>query len=219
MKWRISWLCRQKLSSATGRSRGPGFTANCGGRMEPGAERWEKVKSLFDAALEQSPEERKRFLADRCDNEAVRAEVLSLLRNHDSADDFILLRTEGVVAAATEPRSDQALAPGARLGPYEITAFLDAGGMGEVYRARDARLDRNVAVKVLPRSLASDRDRLRRFELEARSVAALNHPNILAIYEIGLQDCIAFLVSELLEGHTLRHHLASGALQVRRVLE
>jgi len=187
--------------------------------MEPGSERWERVKSLFDAALERSPEERERFLADRCDDEDVRAEVLSLLHNHDSADNFMLSGTEGVLAGAAEPPSDQALVSGARLGPYEITAFLEAGGMGEVYRARDTRLDRHVAVKVLPRTLAGDRDRLRRFELEARAVAALNHPNILALYDIGVQDGTFYAVSELLEGRTLRHHLASGALTVRRVLE
>jgi serine/threonine protein kinase len=91
--------------------------------------------------------------------------------------------------------------------------------MGEVYRARDARLNRNVAVKVLPRALAGDHDRLRRFELEARSVAVLNHPNILALYDIGVQDGTPYVVSELLEGRSLRHHLASGPLSLRRATE
>ena len=111
------------------------------------------------------------------------------------------------------------LTAGTRLGPYEITAFLGAGGMGEVYRARDTRLDRCVAVKVLPEVLARDRDRLRRFEQEARAVAALNHPNILAVYDIGSQDSTSFIVSELLEGSTLRQHLANGALSTRKVIE
>jgi eukaryotic-like serine/threonine-protein kinase len=187
--------------------------------MEPASERWEKVKSLFDAALEQSPEGRKRFLADQCDDEDVRAEVLSLLRNHDSAGNFMPSRAEGAVTAATELPPEQRLIPGVRLGPYEVTAFLDAGGMGEVYRARDTRLDRNVAVKVLPQALAGDRDRLRRFELEARAVAALNHPNILALFDIGVQDGTPYVVSELLEGRTLRHHLAGGPLSARRAID
>ncbi len=95
-----------------------------------------------------------------------------------------------------------ALKPGTILGQYEIRSPLGAGGMGEVYRARDTRLDRDVAVKVLPESLTSNPDRLRRFEQEARAAAALNHPNILAVYQMGTQDGVSFLVSELLEGET-----------------
>ena len=100
-----------------------------------------------------------------------------------------------------------ALKPGTILGQYEIRSPLGAGGMGEVYRARDTRLDRDVAVKVLPESLTSNPDRLRRFEQEARAAAALNHPNILAVYQMGTQDGVSFLVSELLEGETLRERL------------
>ena len=90
-----------------------------------------------------------------------------------------------------------ALKPGTILGQYEIRSPLGAGGMGEVYRARDTRLDRDVAVKVLPESLTSNPDRLHRFEQEARAAAALNHPNILAVYQMGTQDGVSFLVSEL----------------------
>src|SRR3954451_24807140 len=97
-----------------------------------------------------------------------------------------------------------ALSPGTRLGPYEILAPLGAGGMGEVYRARDSRLRRDVAIKVLPRAFSADVDRLRRFEQEARAAAALNHPNILAVYDIGTAEDAPFIVSELLEGETLR---------------
>jgi eukaryotic-like serine/threonine-protein kinase len=96
-----------------------------------------------------------------------------------------------------------ALTSGTKLGPYGIIAPLGAGSMDEVYRARDARLGREVAVKVLPESFAADADRLRRFEQEARAVAALNHPNILALHDIGLQDGLHYLVTELLEGETL----------------
>ena len=100
--------------------------------------------------------------------------------------------------------------PGTRLGPYEILAPLGAGGMGEVYRARDTRLGRDVAVKVLPAQLAADADALARFEREAKAVAALSHPNILAIYDFGTADGIAYVVTELLEGETLRERLQAG---------
>jgi Tol biopolymer transport system component len=112
-----------------------------------------------------------------------------------------------------------ALTSGTKLGPYEILAPLGAGGMGEVYRARDTRLNRDVAIKVLPEALAHDADRLRRFEQEARTIAALNHPNILGIHDIGTHDGAPFLVSEFLEGQTLREKLVSGALPVRRAIE
>jgi sugar lactone lactonase YvrE len=111
------------------------------------------------------------------------------------------------------------LGPGTKLGPYEIAGAIGAGGMGEVYRARDARLGRDVAIKVLPASFASDPERLRRFEQEARAVAALNHPNILAIHDIGTNDSAPFLVTELLEGETLRERLAEGALPVRKAID
>src|SRR5262249_22305897 len=111
------------------------------------------------------------------------------------------------------------LAPGTQLGPYEITAALGAGGMGEVYRARDTRLERTVAIKVLPEALAKDSGRLRRFEQEARTIAALSHPNILGIHDTGTYEGTPYLVSELLEGETLRDTLLGGALPVRRAIE
>ncbi len=108
------------------------------------------------------------------------------------------------------------LAAGTKLGPYEIISPIGAGGMGEVYRAKDTRLGRDVALKVLPESFARDADRLRRFEQEARSVAALNHPNILAIHDIGEQDGAPYIVSELLEGSSLRVEMDRGALSSRK---
>ena len=110
------------------------------------------------------------------------------------------------------------LAPGTRLGPYEIVAPLGAGGMGEVYRAKDTRLGREVAVKILPAAFSGDPDRLRRFEQEARAAGALNHPNILTIHDIGAHEGSPYVVSELLEGETLRERLAGGPIPERKAI-
>jgi serine/threonine protein kinase/Tol biopolymer transport system component len=110
------------------------------------------------------------------------------------------------------------LSPGTRLGPYEVLGQLGAGGMGEVWRARDSRLQREVAIKVLPGELSSDAGRLKRFEKEARSASALNHPNIVTIYEIGFADSVSFIAMELVEGKTLRELLFAGPLPIKRVL-
>jgi Tol biopolymer transport system component len=109
-----------------------------------------------------------------------------------------------------------ALTPGTKIGPYEIVSPLGAGGMGEVYRARDPRLGREVAIKVLPSSLSADPGRLQRFEQEARSASALNHPNILVVYDVGTDNGVPYLVTELLEGETLRERLRDSALPVRK---
>ncbi|MBI1790601.1 MAG: serine/threonine protein kinase [Acidobacteria bacterium] len=111
------------------------------------------------------------------------------------------------------------LPPGAWLGPYQVLAPLGAGGMGEVYRAKDTRLGRDVAIKVLPTAFANDPDRLRRFEQEARAAGALNHPNILVIHDIGAHDDVPYVVSELLEGETLRARLNTGTLPQRKAVE
>jgi serine/threonine protein kinase len=111
------------------------------------------------------------------------------------------------------------LSAGTRLGSYEILAAIGAGGMGEVYRAHDPRLGRDVAIKVLPAALSADADRLRRFEQEARAAAALNHPNILTVHEIGTHDGQPYIVSELLEGKTLRDALGHGALPVKKAID
>jgi eukaryotic-like serine/threonine-protein kinase len=111
------------------------------------------------------------------------------------------------------------LTTGTKIGPYEILSPLGAGGMGEVYRARDTRLGRDVAIKVLPESMARDPERLRRFETEARAVAALNHPNILSVHDVGTHNGTPYLVSECLEGQSLRQELSHGALPLRRLVE
>jgi hypothetical protein len=110
------------------------------------------------------------------------------------------------------------LSAGVRLGPYDVLSRLGAGGMGEVWRARDARLQRDVAVKVLPSELSTDAGRLKRFEKEARSASALNHPNIVTIYDIGQSDSVSYIAMELVEGKTLRELLFAGPLPIKRVL-
>src|ERR1700693_3321397 len=112
-----------------------------------------------------------------------------------------------------------ALSPGTRLGPYEILAPLGAGGMGEVYRARDTRLKREVAIKVLSESVAADADRRKRFEQEARSASALNHANIVTIHDIGSSDSTVYIAMEIVEGRTLREVLHEGSLPAKRLLD
>ena len=111
------------------------------------------------------------------------------------------------------------VAAGTRLGPYDVVALIGAGAMGEVYRARDTRLNRDVALKVLPASAAVDDHRLRRFEQEARATAALNHPNILAVFDVGAESGHNYVVSELLDGETLRARLKVGPVPLRKALE
>ncbi len=108
---------------------------------------------------------------------------------------------------------------GTRLGPYEIVAPLGAGGMGEVYRARDERLKRDVAIKVLPAELATDPERRSRFEREARAASALSHPNILTIYDIGTHDSTVYIAMELVEGGTLKDLIASGPVPIKKLLD
>src|SRR6476661_10360629 len=110
------------------------------------------------------------------------------------------------------------LAVGTLLGPYQILASLGAGGMGEVYRARDRKLDRDVAIKVLPESVAADPDALARFEREAKAVAALSHPNILSIFDFGTHGGVSYAVTELLEGETLRGKLDGSTVTQRQAV-
>ena len=111
------------------------------------------------------------------------------------------------------------LSPGTRLGPYEIASTIGAGGMGEVYCAKDLRLRREVAIKVLPAAFSNDSERLRRFEQEAQAAGSMNHPNILAVYDLGTHDGTFYVVSELLEGETLRKRLVEGPIPARKAID
>ena len=147
-------------------------------------ERWQQIDRVLDAALERGPGERAAFLDGACAGDAeLRREVESLLRAHEQVGSFI---EEPPAEAARELLGgDTAALVGRQIGHYQITASLGVGGMGEVYRARDMRLGREVAIKVLPPAFSSDRERLLRFEREARTASSLNHPNVCTIHEIG----------------------------------
>src|SRR5262249_22446872 len=161
-------------------------------------------------ALEVAPEQRPAFLDQAClRDDSLRHEVESLLASADTVgSDFLPSSTLHLT-----------LAKGTVLGDYEVQSLIGTGGMGEVYRARDCRLDRDVAIKVLPIYLSSNRDRLWRFEQEARVAAALNHPNILAVFQMGTYEGASYLVTELLDGLTVREHLRCGPLPVPKAID
>ena len=178
-------------------------------------ERWHRIEELFHAALARGPESRPVFLNEACGADAeLRREVESLLAHGEQADTF--LKTHRLEATAT-------ILLGKQLGPYRILSPLGVGGMGEVYRAHDSKLSRDVAIKTLPREFARDPERLARFRREARTLASLNHPNIAAIYGLGEFDGAMYLVLELVEGETLQGPLPIGkaldyALQISEAL-
>ena len=174
-------------------------------------ERWQQVKGVLQEALELKPYERPAFLDRACSTDhSLRREVESLLSSSNDARSSFL---------QSAPNAGLRLSKGVRLGDFEILSLLGAGGMGEVYRARDHRLDRDVALKVLPRFVSFDHERLRRFEQEAKAAAALNHPNILAVFQMGTYEAAPYVVSELLEGETLREQLKHGPLTLKKAID
>ena len=174
-------------------------------------ERWEKVREVLGQVLELAPEKRDQFLDAACQNDhSLRSQVESLLSSDESARSSFL---------QSVPAQAPALTKGTRLGDYEILSLVGSGGMGEVYRARDIKLKRDVAIKVLPAYWSRDPERLQRFELEAQAAAALNHSNITAIFHVGQYDGAPYIVTELLSGETLRDHLRKGPLRLREALD
>jgi serine/threonine-protein kinase len=172
-------------------------------------ERWDRVKEVFQAAADRDPSERASYLDSTCAGEPeIRREVESLLAHHDATGEFLTPPPPGAAAPSSEAEPE--LSPGTSLGPYAIVELLGAGGMGQVYRARDTRLGREVAIKVLPQGLQNDPDALARFTREMKALAALSHPSITAIYDVGEHEGIRFAVMELLEGETLRARLRRG---------
>jgi eukaryotic-like serine/threonine-protein kinase len=174
-------------------------------------ERWQKIRDVLERALELAPSDRSAYLNQACSSDqSLRQEVETLLASSDGVRSSFLQSSSALRVTLT---------PGAKLGEYEVESLLGSGGMGEVYRARDSRLGRDVAIKVLPSFASADLNRLRRFEQEARAAAALNHPNILAVFQMGTYEGAPYLVSELLDGETLREQIKRGRLSVRKAVD
>jgi len=183
------------------------------------AEQWERVARLHEAASVLPSEERVAFLREACEgDEALREEVQSLLASEAAAGDF--LNAGALRDAAHLLMQDNLLSlVGERVGSYEVLALIGAGGMGEVYRAHDSRLGRDVAIKILPALVTQSTDARSRFEREARAVAAMSHPNIRSLYDVGESHGRLYAVMELLEGETLRTRLGGGPLPIRKAVE
>ena len=180
---------------------------------------WQKVREIFDSALRHKPEERRRFVNEVCgDDKTLLAEVESLLSSHDSAESFMETPAVAEVAHMIEIETKK-LEAGKRFGHYEIIEQIGAGGMGEVYLAKDTRLERKTAIKILRGNVAQDEERMQRFVREAKSASALNHPNIITIYEIGETDNTHFIATEYIEGDTLRERLKGASINLKSALE
>jgi eukaryotic-like serine/threonine-protein kinase len=182
-------------------------------------ERWQRVKDLFRSALERDAGERAAFLERACGgDEGLRREVESLLESYSDSDTFMETPVAGAAASLLrEEQADDLV--GRRLGRYEVAALIGEGGMGRVYLARDAKLGRKVALKLLPGEFTADEERLRRFEQEARAASSLNHPNILTIYEVGEAAGARYIAAEFVEGETLRERLARAPLSAAEALD
>src|SRR5262245_41677528 len=182
-------------------------------------ERWKKLDALFHEALGLHGEARATHLAKVCgDDEQLREEAERLIAAHERAGSFI----DSPIFAGTEGLTndeDNESQVGRRIGPYQVVSLLGQGGMGKGYLAEEIRLERKVAIKVLPAAVTQDPDRLLRFEREAKATSALNHPNILTIHEIGEVDGAHYIVSEFVEGETLREQMRRGPLSLAAALD
>ena len=180
-----------------------------GGRVSSASVDWPRIKALFDSAVVLDVGARSAFLTEACGGDSrLRQQVEALLVSSDRAGSFL----ENAVAALTERPTDDLI--GRTVGTYRIVSLVGAGGMGAVYKAHDAKLDREVALKLLPREVASDPDRLRRFDAEAHAASSLSHPNILVIHDFGELDGRPFIVSEFVDGETLRQRLDRGPVPI-----
>ena len=173
-------------------------------------ERWQQIKEVLAVVLDRVPDERDAYLNQVCIEPSLRREVDSLIAADERGDGDLMERP---------PVESGALRTGTKLGSYEIVGLLGAGGMGEVYQARDCKLGRNVALKVLPAAFLHDPDRLSRFQREARMLASLNHPNIATIHGLEQSDGVHYLVMELVPGQALAQRLRAGPLPVKEVLD
>ncbi len=182
-------------------------------------EKWEQVGQLYQAALELKVGDRSAFLDQACGaDQALRREVESLLAADAPAEGFLAAGAMQDAAKALAEAKSISLV-GQRLGHYQILSLLGAGGMSEVYLAQDTKLGRQAALKLLPAQFTLDSERVRRFEREARAASALNHPNIITIHEIGQTEQLHFIVTEYVEGQTLRQRLANERMKLNEALE
>src|SRR5215831_5054940 len=185
--------------------------------MKP--QRWQQINDLFQSAVERAPEERTAFLEQACHgDEGLRSEVESLIALDERAENFIETPAFEVAPELLTSERTGAMM-GELIGHYRIDSLIGVGGMGEVYLATDMQLERKVALKLLPGYLTADEAQLSRFKSEARSASALNHPNILTVYEIGSDGKRQFIATEFIEGVTLRTWLADGRMNLRAALE
>jgi serine/threonine protein kinase len=180
-------------------------------RSELNPERWKEIERLYHSSIELPADQQTRFLAEACADSEIRQHVATLLAHRDRGLTFID-RPALDVAADIATRGHSGVLVGRRIGPYEVTSLIGAGGMGVVYRAHDSRLDRDVALKLLPAELDNERELLVRLEQEAKLLASLNHPNIAAIYDLEESDGIRCLVLELIDGETLADRLRRGRI-------
>jgi len=178
-------------------------------------ERWQQVREILHAALERTPERRALFLAEACVNDdELRSEVNALLSAHGNAGKFLVTPALAISAQLCAP-----LAVGTRLGPYEILDRIGAGGMGEVYRGRDSRLERTVAIKILSGNVIHDPDHRQRFLQEARAASALSHPNIVTLHDIGSDSGVDFFVMEYVPEKSLDRLISAKPLPLAEVLD
>jgi serine/threonine protein kinase/tetratricopeptide (TPR) repeat protein len=184
------------------------------------SDRWPQLEALFYEAVALDPAARKSFLDDHCGSDAaLRQEVESLLASADQPIDFLEKPIQAAAQKMVANPRGRALQPGTRFARYEIISVAGAGGMGEVYLARDTQLKRNVALKLLAPELTRDERGLRRFEQEAQAASALNHPNILTVYEFGEVDGMHYIATEFIDGETLRKHIKRGRIENRAALD
>src|SRR5437868_11649710 len=191
------------------------------------SERWQHISGIFKSALALEPEERAAYVANECGaDESLRREVERLIESHHRADNenFIPSRAVAEVAFLGSDDSEaevtrDRLEKEQQLGHYRIIQKLGAGGMGEVYLAEDTRLDRTVALKILPANVASDKRRMQRFKQEAKLASSLNQPNILTIFEFGDTESLHFIASEYVDGATLREHLRGSQLKLPEIID
>src|SRR5438477_1823546 len=180
--------------------------------------RFQTIEEIFLAALEQAPDQLSAFLDTACEgDEGLRREVEVLLASDQRAGRFIERSAAGLATKIIQNRQADSLV-GRTIGHYKISESIGTGGMGEVYLATDVVAGRKAALKLLPLRFTGDAERLKRFEQEARAVVGLNHPNILTVYEIGVDHSIHYIASELIEGETLRDRLARGPMQLSEAL-